>query len=115
MNKLLIMLTVSALAGCATNDAQIVPQPNGIYQSIATGASKEDVRISTLKAAEDTCNKRNLRHIVTNEATSYKGLVSEDAGRMIEMAVSILSTTGFLPGTKSDKDYEMTLTFYCEA
>ena len=109
---------VAILGGCAASPkmGNIIPQSGGKYQVITTGPSRDEALKSALFSAESTCKERNMRHIVSAQSTSYKGMVSEEANKTMNRAASIVgAVTGtWIPTLSEDEDYQMTLGFSCE-
>lgn len=118
MKLLGTVLTVSALAlaGCAsTKPANVVPQANGVYKVTGIAATENDALQSALKTAEATCEKRNLRHVVSDQITMYKGVVSQDTNKTVNKAQELAVYAGlWIPTLSGDSDYEVALTFTCE-
>lgn len=105
------------LAGCATSKpANVVPMAGGTYKTTGISESEDDALKVALASAESTCGKRNMRHVVSNQETKYKGVVSEQTNRNLNKASELASLAGvYIPGLGGDDDYQVTLTFACEA
>ncbi|MDO9144635.1 hypothetical protein [Rhodoferax sp.] len=120
MHKFLVVCLagVAVLSGCAASPkmGNIIPQSGGKYQVITSGPSRDEALKSALFSAESTCKERNMRHIVSAQSTSYKGVVSEDANKTMDRAASLVAavTGTWIPTLSDDEDYQMTLGFSCE-
>jgi hypothetical protein len=119
MKITLIAAIVLALTGCASSPqlGNVIPQAGGVYQVAGAGSTSDIAMKSALYTAETTCKPLRKRHIVTGQKTLYKGTVSEDTNRTVNNAAQVLATvTGrWVPTLSSDDDYQITLTFMCEA
>lgn len=116
---LLTVSTILALAGCASTPemGNVIPQAGGIYQVAGLAESNEIALKSALYSAETTCKAQRKRHVVTGKQTKYKGTVSEDTNRSVNSAAQVLAnvTGKWVPTLSNDDDYQITLTFTCEA
>jgi hypothetical protein len=117
--KLLFATLAVALVGCASAPklANVIPQPGGMYQVTGLAESKEIALKSALYSAEQTCKPLGKRHVVTAQQTAYKGIVSEGANQVVSAAASLVSamTMSIVPTLETDEDYQVALTFQCEA
>lgn len=106
------------LTACASSKpANVMPLAGGQYKTTGMGAAQDDAQKAALDAAAETCGKRNLRHVVLNESTAYKGVVSEETNKNMQAVSAVLSWTRFrgIPTLSGDDDYQVTLTFTCES
>jgi len=88
----------------------------GNYKTTGIGESKEDALKTALASTESTCGKRSMRHVISNEETTYKGVVSEGANRPLNKVGELASFAGaWLPSLGGDDDYHVTLAFTCES
>ena len=112
-----IALALILTACASTKPANVMPLAGGQYKTTGLGAAQEDAQKAALDAAEETCAKRKMRHVVQNESTAYKGVVSEDTNRNLGTVSAVLSWTKFggFPSLQADDDYQVTLTFTCES
>ncbi|RYZ88419.1 MAG: hypothetical protein EOO68_26470 [Moraxellaceae bacterium] len=104
------------LTGCATtpNATTAIQRENNQFEVTGIGKTRTTAMNNAVNAANKTCRSSNP--VVVNEAVKYNGIVSEQTGRIIEQAASVI---GAISGTGSnsisrDDDYEATLTFYCK-
>lgn len=115
---LLCALAGAALAACTTvpEMGNVIPGENGLYRVIATGESEKIALQSALHSAEATCKGRGQRHIVIDQRTEYRGIVSETTMQAIEQAQRVFSagTGQSLPRLAGEEDYRITLQFRCE-
>lgn len=119
MRQSLYVVSIAAvfLSGCATHRmGNVIPAENNLYQVISVEKTEEAALASALYSAETTCKQRQLRHIVLNHKTEYKGMVSAEAGETIEKVLEIiLSETGKkAPDVSGNNDYRTTMQFRCE-
>jgi hypothetical protein len=112
-----IALALILTACASTKPANVMPLTGGQYKTTGMAASQDDAQKAALDAAAETCSKRNLRHVVQNETTAYKGVVSEDTNKNLQAVSAVLSWTRFrgIPTLSGDDDYQVTLTFTCES
>ncbi|ONG41913.1 hypothetical protein BKE30_02190 [Alkanindiges hydrocarboniclasticus] len=111
-----LALTGLILSGCAStpNATTAIQRENNQFEVTGLGKSKTIAMNNAASAANKTC--RSSTPIVVNEEIKYNGVVSEQTGRLIEQAASVI---GVLSGSGSnsisrDDDYEAKLTFYCK-
>ena len=104
------------LTGCAStpNATTAIQRENNQFEVTGLGKSKTIAMNNAASAANKTC--RSSTPVVVNQDIKYNGVVSEQTGRIIEQAASVI---GVLSGSGSnsisrDDDYEATLTFYCK-
>lgn len=104
------------LTGCAStpNATTAIQRENNQFEVTGLGKSKTIAMNNAASAANKTC--RSSTPVVLNQDIKYNGVVSEQTGRIIEQAASVI---GVLSGSGSnsisrDDDYEATLTFYCK-
>jgi hypothetical protein len=106
------------VTGCASTPkmGNIIPAEGGIYQVVTTGETKDAALESALYSAETTCKGRQMRHVVLDQSTEYKGLVTEGTNQTIDKAQEIIAaTTGtFFPTLSGENDYRNTMRFKCE-
>lgn len=119
MRAVLSVIAVSLLAvGCASSPrlGNVIPQTGGNYQVMTFGASNEEALESALHSAEVTCKAKNMHHIVSGQQTKYKGVVSEDTNKALNVAQQIIASTAYtwVPTLSRDDDYQMTMSFTCE-
>lgn len=119
MKKTLIAAAaiVMLVTGCAsTKMGNIIPQAGGQYQVVTSGPSKEEALKSALYSAETTCKGRSMRHVMTSQQTTYKGMLSEGANDTMNKVANLAATVAgaWLPTLSSDDDYQMTMGFTCE-
>lgn len=116
---LLLSASILALAGCASAPkmGNVIPQAGGVYQVAGVGESSEVALKSALFSAETTCKAQRKRHVITGQKTQYKGVVSEDTNRTVNAAAQVIAnvTGSWVPSLSNDDDYQLTLTFACEA
>lgn len=121
MNNLIITtLAFSALAsGCASKPPKstVIPLTGGTYQSIGFGPTENYALRSSLRSAATTCKDMQKRHVVTNQQTAYKGMVSEDTNRTLNKAAELAEAVSMrtIPTLSSKDDYRVTISFICEA
>ncbi len=111
-------IAAAILSGCTTHRmGNVIPAENNLYQVISIGKTEDKALASALYSAETTCMQRQLRHIVLNHKTEYKGIVSAEAGEAIEKVLDIIiSETGSkTPDVSGDNDYRTTMQFKCES
>lgn len=111
-----LALTGLILTGCAStpNATMAIQRENNQFEVTGLGKTRTTAMNNAATAANKTC--RSSSPIVVNEEVKYNGVVSEQAGRLIEQAASVI---GVFSGSGSnsisrDDDYEATLTFYCK-
>lgn len=92
------IVCVIALSGCATRGSAI-PQADGIYSATSMDWDANGAREASLKTAEETCTKRGMRYVVTDQKARYKG-------------GPIWLGHPLFP---DNSDYESTITFKCES
>lgn len=112
------IVALGVLTGCASQKlGTVIPQPDGMYQVMGTGAAKNDALEMALHTAETTCRKVQRRHVVLAQNTKYKGLVSEDANATLNKASEFAAAFAgaWLPTLSNDDDYQVTLAVRCDA
>src|SRR5689334_6238125 len=68
------ILAAAFFAGCAAFDqTMLVPEPNGVYRAIALDQSDFTAQRSALNRASKTCSDRQMRSVVTNQITYFRG------------------------------------------
>ncbi len=111
-----ITLAVLLTACASTKPANVVPLAAGAFRTTGFGESENEAQAAALKVAASTCSKASKRHVITAEQTKYKGVVSEATNRNLNKVGELASYAGaWIPGLGGDDDYEVTLTFSCEA
>lgn len=120
MQKLSFALVAATaiFSGCAATPklGNVIPQAGGKYEVVTTGSSNDEALKSALFSAEATCKERQMRHIISSQSTSYKGLVSEDSNKAMDKAAEVLAavTGSWIPTLSGDKDYQVKLGFSCD-
>lgn len=117
MSYLLAAVAVIS-SGCATAPqmGNVIPQSGGKYEVLGTGESREEALKSALFSAESTCKERKMRHVVSNQSTAYKGIVSEESNKTMGKAAEIIgmATGKWITTLSSEDDYQVKLNFSCE-
>ena len=104
------------LTACASKQANVMPLSGGAFRTTGFGESENEAQTAALKVAASTCSKASKHHVVTGEQTKYKGIVSESTNKVLNKTGDLAAYVGaWVPGLGSDDDYEVTLTFACEA
>lgn len=119
MKKMIFAVVVLGLAGCASTPplGNVIPEAGGHYQAIGLGSSSEGAMGSALYTAEMTCKPQHMHHIVTGQQMQYKGALSEGANRAVSSVTQAVSslTHAWVPSMSRDDDYQVILSFTCEA
>ena len=97
-----IVIAVLTIAGCATPPA-VIPQPGGIYKTIAYGDSKRNALDSALTAAGKQCDGLKKRFEVSDQQEEYLSQLPESVNKFT-------TAIGLLDGSE---DYRTTLSFRC--
>jgi cytochrome oxidase Cu insertion factor (SCO1/SenC/PrrC family) len=119
MKKLALIIAAAALvSACGTTKPRgtVIPQADNTYQTIAPGGSENAALKAALASAEWECKERNMRHIVLDKQTEYKGVVSQESNKMIDTAAGIFAAASgrFVPTLSGNDDYQVTLKFSCQ-
>ena len=112
---LLIVSTALALTACASNPSMTtaIQRENNQFEVTGLGKSRTIAMNNAANAANKTC--RRAQAVITNEEIHYNGIVSEQTGRVIEQATSVIGIfSKNIPSVSRDDDYEAKLTFYCK-
>lgn len=121
MRKMLLAIVAASaiLSGCASTPTMgnVIPMAGGKYEVSSMGASQDEAMKSALYTAQTVCNERKMRHVIESKTTAYKGMVSEEANRTMNVAAGFLAmaTKSYIPTLSGDDDYHVKLGFYCES
>lgn len=113
-----LTLLLSACASTPSNSLAIQKADNQ-YEVTGIGKTALIAKNNAIEAAAKTCGSKATA-IVSDEKTEYqgalKGVVSDETGKMIQAAASVLgSISGTNSGINQDSDYQTVLTFSCKA
>lgn len=113
-----LTLFLSACASTPSNSLAIQKADNQ-YEVTGIGKTALIAKNNAIEAAAKTCGSKATA-IVSDEKTEYqgalKGVVSDETGKMIQAAASVLgSISGTNSGINQDSDYQTVLTFSCKA
>lgn len=108
----IILLSISACS--STPMVSVMPMEDGSFKTVATADTEPAALNSSLHIAESTCRERNLRHMIMNVNTRFRGMPARSADPMeqpAELARYVNSPT--FPSLSANDDYEVKLQFRC--
>lgn len=102
------------VAGCAPQ-ANLYPQDNGVYKSVALTRSENAGTKAALKKARETCQKQDKHLKVIKQGSVYQGSNKELGNITSSIRQSAFMNAGIsLPDTKSSNDYKSVVKFKCQ-
>lgn len=116
-HRLFAALAIGFCFGVRVNrgNGNVIPGEGGVYEVIATGEDKQETLSTALSAAENTCEKRQMRYVVIARQEAFKGVAVDSSKPGEVIAESIAATTAqnvwWLSG---DGDYRLAMKFKCE-
>jgi len=116
ISKIVPVISIALLSGCATYQGTVIPKPEGKYEVISTGSSKDASMKDALGTAGKTCTDQMKRHVILNSQTEYQGAIKEDVKDSINNVLKIANMTSKnnYGSASGDEDYKTTLEFICE-
>ena len=113
--KKFLLLALLSLTACAPKMGTVMPYEGGRYVSTGTAANAAEALEMANRTAGQCCTDQSRRHVVLNIENQYQGVISEDAGRLLDTAADLAALAGgWVPTLSSGDDYQTRLTFKCE-
>ncbi len=106
MKNLFFVALLLLVAGCASQSeklarhGRVIPQPEGFYQASGSHRNQDTALSIALASAEQTCVKRELRHVVYDSANSAEEtLVDEKIAKTADLiSIGAFAAGRMIPG-----------------
>lgn len=117
MKTLIVLVVVLFLSACAAHDlGMVIPKESGVYSATSLSYSEQESGEAALYTAKNTCENKQLGHIVLKMTTTYQGQIDESFNKSVNSAINIVSAINgqYYGSLSSGSDYKTVVTFKCE-